>query len=159
MQSRFESLANGLTLSNYDDWMTFDARLSDLVLSGQAKRVPTLKVLHMSDEEWYLDSSTGEVYVYVRPDDKVRPKWERVDVFFKIDSRSAHSTSEPITGNLDVNPENVKGARIDHGARLARRCILRFCGGRGDQLGRHRPHEDRSEPASFTSRQNLMVGI
>lgn len=83
MQSRFESLANGLTLSNYDDWMTFDARLSDLVLSGQAKRVPTLKVLHMSDEEWYVDSSTGEVYVYVRPDDKVRPKWERVDVFSK----------------------------------------------------------------------------
>jgi hypothetical protein len=37
----------------------------------------------MPDEEWYVDPSTGEIYVYVRPDDKILPKWERVDVFAK----------------------------------------------------------------------------
>ena len=83
MQSLFESLTNGLTLSDYDDWLIFDARLSDLVHSGHAKRVPALKLLHMPDEEWYVDPSTGEIYVYVRPDDKILPKWERVDVFAK----------------------------------------------------------------------------
>lgn len=35
----------------------------------------------MGDEEWYMDPSTGEIYVYVKPDDKVLPKWEPVDVF------------------------------------------------------------------------------
>ena len=82
-QSPFESLANGLTLSDYDDWLTFDARLSDLVHTGRAKRVTSMKVLHMPDEEWYVDPSTGEIYVYVRPDDKILPQWERVDVFAK----------------------------------------------------------------------------
>lgn len=81
MKSIFESLANGLRLSDYEDWLTFDGRLSQLVHAGAAKRVPTLKVLHMSDEEWYADPTTGEVYVYVRPDDKILPVWERVDVF------------------------------------------------------------------------------
>jgi len=81
MQSLFESLPNGLTLSNYDDWLSFDARLSELVRTGQARRVQALRVLHMPDEEWYVDPSTGEVYVYVKPDDKILPKWEPVDVF------------------------------------------------------------------------------
>jgi len=83
MQPLFESLTSGLTLIDYDDWLIFDARLSDLVHTGRAKRVPALKVLHMPDEEWYEDPSTGEIYVYVRPDDKVLPKWERIDVFAK----------------------------------------------------------------------------
>jgi hypothetical protein len=83
VQSLFGSLTNDLTLSDYDDWLIFDARLSGLVHTGCAKRVSALKVLHMPDEEWYVDPSTGEIYVYVRPDDKILPKWERVDVFAK----------------------------------------------------------------------------
>ncbi len=81
MRSLFESLANGLTLIDYDDWLIFDARLTELVGTGRATRVPPVKVLHMPDEEWYVDPSTGEIYVYVKPDDKILPKWERVDVF------------------------------------------------------------------------------
>ena len=95
MQSIFGSLANGLMLSEYEDWLTFDGRLSQLVCAGGAKRVPTLKVLHMPDEEWYEDPTTGEVYVYVRPDDKVLPKWEPIGVVSKsISGPSASSRSQ-----------------------------------------------------------------
>jgi hypothetical protein len=81
MQSLFESLTKDLKLSHYDDWLTFDGRLEELIRSGRARRVPSLRTLHMPDEEWYLNPSSGEVYVYVRPDDKILPAWEPADVF------------------------------------------------------------------------------
>ena len=55
MQSLFASLTDCLTLINYDDWLTFDSRLAELVSSGRAVSVPRTAVLHMPDEEWYAD--------------------------------------------------------------------------------------------------------
>jgi hypothetical protein len=88
MQSLFASLTDCLTLINYDDWLTFDSRLAELVSSGRAVSVPRTAVLHMPDEEWYADPASGEVYVYVRPDDKVLPKWEAVPLPYPYNSAS-----------------------------------------------------------------------
>ena len=87
MRSLFESLEDGLILQDPEDWLIFDGRLEALIQNGQAQRVPQLRVLHMPDEEWYKDPSTGDIYVYVRPDDKILPKWERVDVFTESESK------------------------------------------------------------------------
>ena len=85
MKSDFSLLVDGLSVLNdrivdYDDWLVFDGRLNDLIKEGRARKIPTLKMLYMPDEEWYMDSSSGEVYVYVRPDDKILPRWSPVDV-------------------------------------------------------------------------------
>jgi hypothetical protein len=108
MESTFESLKNGLTLSDYDDWLIFDARLSDLVRAGRARRIPALRVLHMPDEEWYEDRSSGDVYVYVRPDDKILPKWERIDVFAKPEE-----TTTCRTGLDNIPLGTIDPTRID----------------------------------------------
>jgi hypothetical protein len=86
MKSNFSLLVDGLNVLNdrivhYDDWLVFDRRLNNLIEEGRARKIPTLKMLYMPDEEWYMDSSSGEVYVYVRPDDKILPRWSPVDVF------------------------------------------------------------------------------
>jgi hypothetical protein len=86
MKSNFALLVDGLNVLNdrivdYDDWLVFDRRLNNLIEAGRARQIPTLKMLYLPDEEWYVDSSSGEIYAYVRPDDKILPRWSPVDVF------------------------------------------------------------------------------
>jgi len=103
MPRLFESLTDDLTISHYDDWLLFDQRLAELVRCGQAKRVLSSRVIHLQDEEWYLDPISGDVYVYVRPDDKILPKWERVDVFAQPEEQGRYQTGLGAipTGRID----------------------------------------------------------
>ncbi len=39
------------------------------------RRVAPLRAVHQPHEEWYLESSSLDLYVYVRPEDIVSPKW------------------------------------------------------------------------------------
>jgi hypothetical protein len=98
MSGVLHEITAGLKISNYRDWLIFDQRLKELVRSGRVKRVPTLRKIHFKDDEWYLDPSTGEIYLYVRPDPPILPIWEAVDVF------EAPMAPEPHPNNLSVIP-------------------------------------------------------
>jgi len=80
-QSLFESLTSGLNIHHHSDWMVFDRRLDSAIKAGYARRVPNTRTIYEPTEEWYLDPAAGEIYVYLRPDDRVLPEWNKVDVF------------------------------------------------------------------------------
>ena len=78
--SILESLTANLTITERSDWERFVQRLRDVVDTGRVRRISAMKRLRADDEEWYLDTVTGEVYVYGPPDWPFLPTWDRVDV-------------------------------------------------------------------------------
>jgi hypothetical protein len=95
MPGGLDSILDGLTISKRPDsltivhradWLIFVQRLEALVQSGRARRIPPLWRALAYGEEWYLDTDSGEVYVYLSPDSPILPQWKKVDVFSKPDS-------------------------------------------------------------------------
>jgi hypothetical protein len=81
MKLTASSVTEGLDLHHYKYWDLVDERITTLVREGSIRRIPALSMLHVRSEEWYLEPISGDVYVYVRPDDKIVPQWEKIDVF------------------------------------------------------------------------------
>jgi hypothetical protein len=79
MQQSFASLAEGLDIKAYKDWAVFDQRLKTLVREGKARRVPASRRVYAYYEEWYLNDASGELYLYLPPDEKIRARWEPLD--------------------------------------------------------------------------------
>jgi hypothetical protein len=90
MQQSFASLAGGLDLKAYKDWLVFDQRLKTLVREGQARRVPASRRVYAYYEEWYLNEASGELYLYLPPDEKIRAKWEPVDALAPEREEESH---------------------------------------------------------------------
>jgi hypothetical protein len=82
-RSLFESLTADLNIHHHSDWVAFDKRLGSAIGAGCARRIQPTHVIYERSEEWYLDSASGKIYVYLRPDDRVLPEWTKVDVFAK----------------------------------------------------------------------------
>jgi len=70
-----------LPLSTLEKWKVFDARVTELVNAGFLRRIEPLKLIYARSEEWYVDTGSGETYVYLKPDDRVPPRWEKIDPF------------------------------------------------------------------------------
>jgi hypothetical protein len=83
MAGVLEALIEGLAIHKYEDWLIFDQRLRAVLNSGEARKIPVFRKIWGAGEEFYLDTVTGDVYVYVAPDSPGLPKWERVDAFEK----------------------------------------------------------------------------
>ncbi len=124
MKSAIESVADGLDIRKYDDWVALDKRIKDLINTGTIRRIPALSTIHMPHEEWYLEPSTGVIYVYLTPDDRILPEWEKVDVFSprpKQESRDIRVTGLRIipTGKIDqqaaIGIRFVLGALVEDG--------------------------------------------
>jgi hypothetical protein len=76
------TVLDGLDITKYDDWVILDERIRQLVKTCALRKIQPLRIVHVKSEEWYLESATGDIYVYVQPDDKILPVWEKIDVFF-----------------------------------------------------------------------------
>jgi hypothetical protein len=92
MPGGLDSILNGLTISKRADWLVFVQRLEELVRSGRARRISPLWRALAQGEEWYLDTDSGEVYVYLSPDAPILPIWEKVDVFSKPEAPESHES-------------------------------------------------------------------
>lgn len=79
--SLFESLISDLNIHHHSDWVVFDKRLESAIATGRARKVQKARTIFAPSEEWYLDPESGEIYAYLRPDDRVLPQWTKVDVF------------------------------------------------------------------------------
>jgi hypothetical protein len=111
MQRSFASLVEGLDLRAYKDWVVFDQRLKAFIREGQARRIPALKMIYGPDQEWYLNESSGEIYVYGPPDEKIVAIWEPVDVFAlknKEEAPPSGLAAIPIRQMSSVQKESLK---------------------------------------------------
>lgn len=105
MTSLLGSLADGLAITNYDDWLIFTQRLENLLHDDKIKRIPALPSNHFAPgDEWYLDPETGEIYVHGIPNAPTLPTWEKFDIV-------AHTQEPPPHPNdLSVIPAGEKSA-------------------------------------------------
>jgi hypothetical protein len=87
-----------LPMRNYTEWERFDAELNQLFERRLLQTTTPLRRIHGRDEEWYRDPSDGEIYVYLKPDDRILPVWERVDVF----------APPPVTESRDLRVGGLK---------------------------------------------------
>lgn len=111
MRGALSSVADGLNISRYSDWLVFVKRLKELVHSGRARKIEPLKRVFAKGEEWYLDTGAGDIYVYVSPDAPILPIWERVDVFAseQVAAVSANDLSVVPLGTMEHSEaQNLK---------------------------------------------------
>lgn len=69
----------------------------------------------MRDEDWYLASDTGDIYVYVKPDDKILPKWEQVDVLSQPQEEETRDVREAGLGIIPsgkIESDTASGLRL-----------------------------------------------
>jgi hypothetical protein len=108
MASVLESLTDGLTITEYSDWLIFVERLDEAVRTERVRKVPVLKPVWGSNEEWFLDPETGEIYAYLPPDSPVLPRWRRVDVLKHMEP----SPEPPPLSVFKVGPMTVMMAHV-----------------------------------------------
>ena len=99
------TVLDGLDITKYDDWVVSDERIRHLVKTCALRKIQPLKIVHVKSEEWYLESATGDIYVYVQPDDKILPAWEKIDVFSTEDGNDKNVLTAGLkiirTGTID----------------------------------------------------------
>jgi len=115
MASILESLAEGLTIAKYSDWVTFAERLDRAVRSGRVREIPVLKPVHGAGTayKWFLDPETDEVYGYVLPNPPVYPRWEKVDVLKQLEASDPAPLSGFKTGPITVMMAHIMKLSIE----------------------------------------------
>jgi hypothetical protein len=86
MAGVLESLARDLIITEYSDWEIFVERLNEALRSGRIRRAPIIKPVWGTYEEWFLDPETGDVFVYLPPDDHGNPDWKKLDVLKHLEA-------------------------------------------------------------------------
>lgn len=114
MSGILESLTEGLTITEYPEWMIFAERLNRVLESGRIRKVPVLNpVWGGSSEEWFLDPETSEVYFYVPPDPPGMPKWGRVDVLKHLEASDPPPLSVFKVGQMGVTTAHIVKMRLE----------------------------------------------
>jgi len=109
---QFSTLTNGIDFTSYIDWKLFHSRLQELVTREVARRVMASRMIHSPREEWYFNEISKELYVYVPPDEKIRARWEPVDVFAPIleqEDRPLGLAAIPIRSMNSLQTKSLKG--------------------------------------------------
>jgi hypothetical protein len=113
MPGTLHSLADGLTITKYGDWLIFVERLAGAVRTGSVRKVPVLKPVWGRSEEWFLDPESGEVYVYVAPNPPGMPKWEKVDVLKHLEAPASPPLSVFRIGPITVMTAHIMKMRLE----------------------------------------------
>ena len=101
------SLTHELTITEYSDWLVFVERLNEAVRAGRVRNVPVVKRVWSSDEEWFLDPESGEVYIYVSPNPPSMPIWEKVDVLGHLEAPDPAPLSGFKVGHITVMTAHI----------------------------------------------------
>jgi len=114
MAGTLASVTEGLEITRYEDWLTFVKRLEELVRAGRARRIsqPAGDRRFAKEDEWYLDSETGEVFVHVIPDAPVLPRWVKVDLLAPADPPQPHVSDLrviPVGKKTRLEAKNLNG--------------------------------------------------
>ena len=101
------------TITEYSDWLIFVERLNEAVRAGRVRTVPVVKRVWASDEEWFLDPETGEIYVYCAPDSPSLPIWERLDVLKHLEATDPAPLSVFKTGPITVMTAHIMKMKLE----------------------------------------------
>ncbi|MFZ0861319.1 MAG: hypothetical protein ABR881_22045 [Candidatus Sulfotelmatobacter sp.] len=107
------SLTHELTITEYSDWLIFVERLNEAVRAGRVRNVPVLKRVWSSDEEWFLDPESDEVYVYVSPNPPSMPIWEKVDVLAHLEAPDPAPLGGFKVGQITVMTAHIMKMSLD----------------------------------------------
>ena len=113
MAGILDSLTHELTITEYSDWLIFVERLNEAVREGRVRKVPVVKRVWSSDEEWFLDPATGEIYVYCAPNSPSLPIWERVDVLKHLEATDPAPLSVFKTGPITVMTAHIMKMKLE----------------------------------------------
>jgi hypothetical protein len=113
MAGILDSLTHDLTITEYSDWLIFVERLNDAVRAGRVRKVPVVKRVWSSDEEWFLDPATGEIYVYCSPNSPSLPIWEKIDVLKHLEATDPTPLSVFKTGPITVMTAHIMKMKLE----------------------------------------------
>jgi hypothetical protein len=55
--------------------------LSEAIAGGSVERIPVIKRNRVfPSEQWFRDKETGEIYSLIRPEERIRGRWAKVDL-------------------------------------------------------------------------------
>jgi hypothetical protein len=113
MAGILDSLTHELTITEYSDWLIFVERLNEAVRAGRIRKVPVVKRVWASDEEWFLDPESGEIYVYCAPNSPSLPIWERVNVLKHLEVTDPANLSVFKTGPITVMTAHIMKMKLE----------------------------------------------
>jgi hypothetical protein len=113
MAGILDSLTHELTITEYSDWLIFVKRLNEAVREGRVRKVPVVKRVWSRDEEWFLDSETGEIYVYCAPNPPSLPIWEKVDALKHLEATDPAPLSVFKTGPISVMTAHIMKMKLE----------------------------------------------
>jgi hypothetical protein len=113
MAGVLDSLTHELRITEYSDWLIFVERLNEAVRARRVRKVQVVKRVWSSDEEWFLDPATGEVYVYCPPNSPSLPIWEKVDVLKHPEATDPAPLSVFKTGPITVMTAHIMKMKLE----------------------------------------------
>jgi hypothetical protein len=55
--------------------------LAEAMAGGKVERIPVIKRSRVfPSEQWFRDKETGEIYSLIRPEERIRGRWAKVDL-------------------------------------------------------------------------------
>jgi hypothetical protein len=55
--------------------------LSQAIAGGSIERIPVIRRNRpFASEQWFRDKETGEIYSLIRPEERIRGRWAKVDL-------------------------------------------------------------------------------
>ena len=62
------------------EYSEFRQMLSEALANGQIERVPVIKRNRsFAGEQWFRDRETGEIYSLIKPQERIRGRWAKLD--------------------------------------------------------------------------------
>jgi len=77
--SIFKEMYDGRHFASIRDYTELRRKLSEAISRGYVEQIPCTKIIVSSDEEWYRDKETGELYCLDAPGEQSWGGWTRID--------------------------------------------------------------------------------
>jgi hypothetical protein len=95
------------------DYAQLRMSLDRLLAEGKIRQVPVFNPQSSgSDEEWFLDVESGEIYSLLPMSERVDPIWERVDVFDTRDWKQKQLEWQARLGEIERAPGYLAPIRV-----------------------------------------------
>jgi hypothetical protein len=155
ISQRLASLCEGLNIHHHSDWVVFSERLKTAIHLGRARRFQRLWQIYAPSEEWYVDTVNGDVFVYLRPDDRVFPEWSPVNIFEGKPENTPDGKSIDING-LKAIPTGI----LDRSSGEALRIMLDILAEKHliEALTPQNPRANSSEPVMVSTFREVATG-
>ena len=76
----FGEMYDGRQFPSETEYRELRRSLSEAVAGGAVERIPVIKRNRFfPSEQWFRDKETGEIYSLIKPEERIRGRWVKVD--------------------------------------------------------------------------------